>query len=62
MIEFVVKQLSQQKSQRDDEPKIKICKNRVWSRHHSLFWKITKKKNKTRYAKNKILGPRVGYA
>jgi len=21
----------------------KICKNRVWSRHHSLFWKTTEK-------------------
>jgi len=25
--------------------KNKICKNRVWSRHHSLFWK-TKEKSK----------------
>jgi len=23
--------------------KNKICKNRVWSRHHSLFWKTTEK-------------------
>jgi len=37
---------SQPKSRRDDESKIKICRNRVWSRHHSYcrkLWKTIKK-------------------
>jgi len=44
--------------------KNKICKNRVWSRHHSLFWKTKEKikKDKIRSPKNHILGPGVDYA
>jgi len=46
------------------QTKNKICKSRIWSRHHSLFWKTKEKpkKAKTRSAKNQILGSRVGYA
>jgi len=39
--------LSQPKSRREGEPKIKLCKNRVWSRHHNSYyrklWKTIKK-------------------
>jgi len=34
------------KSWQDDKQKIKFEKNRVWSRHHSLFWKTTEKPKK----------------
>jgi len=58
--------LSQTKSRRDCEPKIKFKKKtEVWSHHHSLFWKTTKKqkkKQKTTSTKNQILGIGVGYA
>jgi len=36
----------QPKSRRDDEPKIKFAKIRVWSCHHSLFWKTKEKRKK----------------
>ena len=34
--------VSQPKVRRDGEPNIKICKNRVWSRHHSYYRKLWK--------------------
>jgi len=44
--------------------KNEIWKKKFWSRHHSLLWKTKEKpkKDKTRFAENQILGPRVGYA
>ena len=37
------KNMLQPKSRWNDKPKIKFGKNRFWSCHHSLFWKIMEK-------------------
>jgi len=50
------KDVSQPKSWRDDEPKIKICKNRVWSRHHSYYRKLWKTIKKSKVCKKPDFG------
>jgi len=50
----IIWNLSQPKSRRDDEPKIKIWKNRVWSRHHSYYRKLWKTIKKPRSAKTRF--------
>jgi len=59
--------LSQPKSRRDGEPKIKICKKKTEFGVATIviignYGKTKKKEDKTRSAENQILGPGVGYA
>jgi len=56
--------LSQSKSRRNGKPKIKFVKAEFGVVTIVYFGKLrkNKKKDKTRSAKNQILGPRVDYA